>query len=52
MDGLTRTDYSMLISTAFPAIVVGGRRSLGRLSGKLPRATPDEVQPPLQQERH
>ena len=51
MEDPARTDYSMLMSTAFLLIVGGGRWSLDRLSSRLPQATPDEAQPASQQER-
>lgn len=51
MEDPARTDYSMLMSTAFLLIVGGGRWSLDRLSSKPPHATSDEAQPAPQQER-
>jgi hypothetical protein len=51
MEDPARTDYAMLMSTAFLLIVGGGRWSLDRRYSKPPHATLDEVQPASQQER-
>ena len=51
MEDPARTDYSMLISTAFLLIVGGGRWSLDRLCSKPPHVTPDDLQPTSHQEQ-
>ena len=50
MEDPARTDFSMLMSTAFLLIVGGGRWSLDRLSSKVPQVTSGEVQPASRQE--
>jgi uncharacterized membrane protein YphA (DoxX/SURF4 family) len=50
MEDPARTDYSMLMSTAFLTIAGGGRWSLDKLFSKR-HVTSDEVQPASQQER-
>jgi len=50
MEDPARTDYSMLMSTAFLMIVGGGRWSLDKLFSKR-HVKSDEVQPASQQER-
>jgi uncharacterized membrane protein YphA (DoxX/SURF4 family) len=44
MEDPARTDYSMLLSTAFLLMVGGGRWSLDRLSSKLPSVGSDDRQ--------
>ena len=51
MEDPARTDYAMLMSTAFLLIVGGGRWSLDSLSGKQRRATSEAVPSDSSQEQ-